>query len=195
MNRQIFDSLYRDINGKKISHEGRAKLPYFYIGYTYGEVTYEGFSKMVEITKPKRNEVFYDLGSGTGKAVFIASQCDFSQLVGIEIIKELHESAQNVLNTYKNSPNNKYNMDERIRFINSDFTKTDISDADVLFLNATCMYYELFPVFLAKLEQCKKGTRIITNSVSIRSTSYKIQSVGYFPFTWGNEEVFIHERI
>lgn len=44
---------------------------------------------------------FYDLGSGTGKAVFVARLTqDFSKCVGIEILSSLHAQAAKVVKRF-----------------------------------------------------------------------------------------------
>lgn len=194
--KDIFDFLFKNINGMAISNAARAKLSSWYVGHTYGEITYEGFSQILANVKPKKNEVFYDLGSGIGKGVFLAAMLtNFSKVIGIEIIKELYDTSQQILENYRklilqNDPSNKL-----IKFIHGDFNEVDFSDADVIFINATCMGYELNLPFIRKLEQLKKGTRIITNTISFQSEKYKVNRIGLIAFSWGEEEVFIHEKI
>ena len=62
----VFDKLYSDVNGYKISHDARKGLSYWYKGHTYGEITYDGFTNMLKKAEPKKDEIFYDLGSGMG---------------------------------------------------------------------------------------------------------------------------------
>lgn len=194
--KNVFDLLYTNINGKTISNAARAKLSSWYIGHTYGEITYHGFLKMLAMAKPKRNEVFYDLGSGTGKGVFLAAMLvNFSKVIGIEILKELYDTSQQILNSCKRLIGQDNVVHQSIKFIHGDFRETDISDADVIFMNATCMKYEIDLPFVHNLEQLKKGTRIITNTGFIRSEKYEINRIGPVAFTWGEEEVFIHEKL
>jgi hypothetical protein len=45
--------------------------------------------------------VFYDLGSGTGKALFATRLlCDFSRCIGIEILQALHKQAAAIVHKY-----------------------------------------------------------------------------------------------
>ena len=46
-----------------------------------------------------------------------------------------------------------------------------------------------------QLEQLKKGMRIITNTISFQSEKYKVNRIGPVDFSWGEEEVFIHEKL
>ncbi len=190
---EIFFQLYKDVDGYEISRKGRKHLDYYYAGHTYGEVTFEGFSKMLKATHPQRGEVFYDLGSGTGKGVFLAALLyDFSKAVGIEIIKSLNEASLEVVQNFRRSYPD---IEKNIEFIFGDFGEIDFSDGDVIYMNSTCFDYEVTLPFLRKLEKLKKGTRIITNTITLKSSSFKVENIGAFPFSWGTEDVFLHTKI
>src|SRR3990172_1471045 len=98
--KSIFESLYTGVNGYTISSQARKDLPYASKAHTYGEVTPEGFSKILSDADVKGG-YFYDLGSGTGKAVVLASLFgNFSKLVGIEMIEDLYKTAKSVLDRF-----------------------------------------------------------------------------------------------
>ena len=71
---------------------GREKDPEL----TYGEVLFRPFYRMLaDVVKPRPGEVFVDLGSGTGRAVFVAALC-FPRLAackGYEVSPPLHSDA------------------------------------------------------------------------------------------------------
>jgi hypothetical protein len=51
---------------------------------------------------PASGCVFYDLGSGTGKALFAARLTqDFSRCIGVELLESLHGAAVNVVNRFE----------------------------------------------------------------------------------------------
>mmetsp|Transcript_15157 Transcript_15157/g.18745 ORF Transcript_15157/g.18745 Transcript_15157/m.18745 type:complete len:221 (+) Transcript_15157:44-706(+) len=98
---------YSSIDGYKISQEVKKTLKnekrYGELeGITYGEIDVDEFSKLLQdIKKVKTGLInsFYDIGSGTGKPVLVAS-CVFPDLlvaVGIEIVENLHKCAQEAL--------------------------------------------------------------------------------------------------
>ncbi len=196
--KSIFYSLYSQTDGYLLSRQGRKKLDYFYTGHTYGEITYDGFLRMLALAKPKPKEVFYDLGSGTGKAVILASILgNFSKLTGVEIIEDLWQESNNVLIHYQKKivprllPHKK---NQKISFLRNNFNNVDFSDADLIFMNAICFDYEFNQPFLKKLSKLKKGSRVITNSRWINSPLFSVAHVGSYPFSWGGEEVFLHHK-
>lgn len=69
----------------------------------YGEVEFNSFYRVLRKINPQPGLVFYDLGSGTGKAVFAARFAfDFSKCIGVEILTSLHQQALKVVNKYNN---------------------------------------------------------------------------------------------
>ena len=67
----------------------------------YGEVEFKSFYSILRKINPKPGLIFYDLGSGTGKAVYAARLTqDFSKCIGIEILKGLHNQAFHVTERY-----------------------------------------------------------------------------------------------
>jgi len=187
---QIFEKLYADVDGYKLSHDARAKASFAYAGYVYGEITYEGFSAVLEKAHPQPGEVFYDFGSGTGKAVILAALLyDFSKAVGIEILGDLYEASQEVLGKFEPKTN------QKVEFIKADYRDVDFSDADIIFINATMMQYEFTDWFFDKLEKLKKETRIITSSLPLDLRAYDTDWLKEVPFTWGKETVYLHEKV
>ena len=187
---QLFEDLYADIDGYQISKDALKKSSYSYWGYVYGEIVYEGFSKLLRRANPTPGEVFYDFGSGVGGAVILASILyDFSALYGIEILEDLHKTAQKVLTRY--TPR----LNQKIEFIKGDYRTYDFSNADLIFINATMMEYEFTNPFYEKLETLKPGTRILTTTHSLDIRYYEVERIGIMPFSWGHEICYLHTKI
>ena len=67
----------------------------------YGEVDFASFYTVLRKINAAPGQVFYDLGSGTGKAVFAARITqDFSKCIGIEILSKLHQQAAKIVDRY-----------------------------------------------------------------------------------------------
>ena len=105
----------------------------------YGEMTQKGVNDLVKYFKDYFNNetVFYDLGSGFSKMVMhIGAQYKIKKSVGIEYSKERHEGALYLKEKYVNDLKN-------IEIICGDFTKHDISDATVIYVDNTMFSGEL----------------------------------------------------
>ena len=140
---------------KRISKEARQDSPFEGQSFVYGEITYPSFATILKHIKPyiKRDGVFYDLGSGTGRPVFAAALLsDFSRCRGIELVPELHQEADMHLERYEEKLLANYSLDDyytnqrrrqTIEFIQGDILEVDWSDGDVVFANSTCFDREL----------------------------------------------------
>jgi SAM-dependent methyltransferase len=76
-----------------------------------------------------KNKTLIDYGCGKGRALFVAEDCGFKKLIGVDIAKELIDDAKNNEVLYK-----KKNLDSQFRFEFEDATKYKIpNDADVFY--------------------------------------------------------------
>lgn len=86
---------------------------------TYGEMTYNGMEKLISsLSKHNVNKCnsFMDLGSGRGSiCLYMASKPHIKKSIGIELIKERFDDA----NQLKNNINNKH-YTSKVNFINDD---------------------------------------------------------------------------
>lgn len=189
----IFDYLYEKIDGYKISFEGRNKLSYYDQSLTYGEIFFDSFYEMLKKAQPKKGEVFYDLGSGTGKAVFVAHLLfSFSKVVGIEILPELHQTSKKILEKYEEEVRPKIlekNNQQKIDFLLGDFLKTNFFDADIVFVSATCfsqkIIFQLENIFLS----LKEGARIIMLTKRLAKTNFYLFDSLIYKQGWGETTV------
>jgi hypothetical protein len=67
----------------------------------YGEIDFHSFYRILRKINPKAGGNFYDLGSGTGKAVIAARFIrDFNRCIGIEILSGLHSHARKIIDRW-----------------------------------------------------------------------------------------------
>ena len=129
----------------------------------YGEVEFQSFGKVLRKLNLHAGGIFYDLGSGTGRAIFIARFLhDFAQCRGIEILEGLHREACANRYRYETGPYRKvlgYGSDGDCVFIHGSILDIDWSDGDVVFANSTCfdgrLTFLLFRTYyLSYLKKC-----------------------------------------
>ncbi|MDZ8185290.1 MAG: class I SAM-dependent methyltransferase [Nostoc sp. ChiSLP02] len=108
---------------------------------------------MLKVAKVGPNDVLYDLGSGDGRIVITAAQNIGTRGVGIDIdpqrIQEANENAK------------KAGVTDRVKFVQQDLFKTDLSDATVVTLYLLPEINERLRPTLLKL---KPGTRIVSHA-------------------------------
>lgn len=158
----ILDRLYDGVNGYNLSFSDRVGDRKEDKNFTYGEMLLEPFARILDAVAPKPGERFYDLGSGTGKVLVMADQLHpFASVTGIEFLPTLNAKATEILARY----GAELRGPDRTAAITSrqgDMLVEDLSDADVIFVHATCMSPELIESLGHKLVPvCKPTARIV----------------------------------
>jgi len=170
-------NLFAGSHGKFISMKHR--LTHFIRNkeFIYGEIDFLSFYTILEKTKPQEGEVFYDLGSGAGKAVFAAGYYfNFSKTCGIELLEPLYKLAKNQL---KKVPLT------QVEFINENFLNYDFSDADIVYVAATCLDPSTWEQLINKMAKLKPGSRIIVATKSIQHEQFEPIHQGIELMSWG----------
>jgi hypothetical protein len=171
--------------------------------FIYGEIDCLAFYSILKKAQVVEGDVFYDLGSGSGKAVFAASlYFDLSKACGIEFVKPLHQMAQErlsmALQRYHNAADEEekiyFRQLESIRFINNNFLEYDFFDATVLYVAATCLNDVTWKRLIDKMSLLKTGSRIIVTSKSIDHEGFDLIYQGIDLMSWGLSPVSIYER-
>lgn len=137
---RIVDFLYSDVDGYAISRTDREGALENDKSFIYGEVLLESLAKLLDVVAPQSGEVFYDLGSGTGKLVMMAHLLyPFSRCTGVEFLPSLHAQALAVLARYDQEVRPSLVSKRGAIFFNhGDMLHEDISQADIIFLHGTC---------------------------------------------------------
>ena len=91
------------------------------------------FSIFNELPQETKNFPLIDYGCGKGRALFVAEQCGFTHLIGVDIAKELIDEANENKAIY-----NKKNPESSIEFLFEDATKYKIP-------NNACVFYFFNP--------------------------------------------------
>ena len=195
---ELNDLLFGTVQGYSLSASGRSKVgreadPVL----TYGEITPESVQYMMEMTNPQAGEVFYDLGSGTGKAViFAAFMAPFACATGIELIEDLYQSASESAARYLSEvkPMHPEKSDQHVTFRHGSMFDHDTSDGDVFFTHCTCFDDPMMEQISKKLEACKSGTRVITVTKGLSSPEFELTHSAPFRLGWGEATLCFYRR-
>ncbi|MDF1827065.1 MAG: hypothetical protein P1U39_02180 [Legionellaceae bacterium] len=171
--------------------------------FIYGEIDLLAFHKMIEKAEPKKNDIFYDLGSGAGKAVFSAAlYFDFNRCVGIELMDVLYKKSLASLSkahAILKSSAFAGDIDEqklsKISFVKHDFLTYDFSDADIIYLAATCLSEQTLGNLINKISMTKKGTRVMIATKTIEHDAFKLVYDHVELMGWGLCHFRIYRRV
>ena len=195
---QIFEQLYSGFSGYDIARSEKERMGRQEAATTYGEVIPTAFYDVMLAAEPKEGEVFFDLGSGTGKATILAALVfPFSRVVGVELLPGLGDAARQVLSRYDAELRPQLppeNQRQRIDFIDGDFLVQDLSEADVLFAHGTCYGPELMGKLTHKLEELKPGARVVMAGQTLASPELVFQKMKVMKTDWGSALAAVYER-
>ncbi len=188
--------LYKGLNTTGISKQERKKLGIDDDAFTYGEIEFLPFYTILDKTKPQVGDVFYDLGSGAGKAVFVAASFfKIKKAYGVELLPGLCDLANAQLGKAKDLARVHSQHIADIEFLQEDFLHADISNGDIIFINATCLSYHSWEKLLAKLMLLKKGSRVIVTTKKIQHASFQVISQTFEVMSWGVNSVNIYQKV
>ncbi|WP_434388443.1 SAM-dependent methyltransferase [Melittangium boletus] len=195
---EVFKRLYQDVPGYDIARTEKERTGLKEAGTTYGEVVPGAFIEVLLEAEPKAGEVFFDLGSGTGKATILAALAfPFSRVVGIELLPGLGDAARGVLTRYDAEVRPTLppeHQGQRIEFIDGDFLQQDLSAADVLFAHGTCYGPETMAALTQKLTEMKPGSRIVMAGQTLQSPDFAFVKMKVMRTDWGTALAAVYRR-
>jgi SAM-dependent methyltransferase len=204
---KIWNELYSDCStslGKKLSKHERTALNIKKPSLVYGEVSFAALGELIfgPHLKLKSGEgVFYDLGSGTGRAVFAASYLhNFEKCWGIEILDGLTSASVEVLEKYDQKQFRSKRtpvavQDQKIGFTRASFLDIDWSDADVLFCNSTCFDDELMEALRTQAKSMKPDSYCVTLTKQLKSPHFRLVDSTPRVMSWGYATIHIQQRL
>ena len=186
--------------GKSLSKEERDRLKLNEEkSLIYGEVEFKSFYRILRKINAPANTTFYDLGSGTGKAVFAARfTYDFAKCIGIEILQGLHNQAFKITSRYNQDFRNILCSAQRqhAAVYKGSFVEYDWSDGDVVFANSTCFDDDLMTALSRKAEALKPGAIVVTFTKGLApARCFELLEKKRQKMSWGPATVYIHRRL
>lgn len=174
---------------------------------TYGEIDFDSTCSILQ-SLPRQDfvasgkGVFYDIGSGAGRAVFAARFAgDYERCVGIELLNNLHQIAVDVHNRYKKTYQQKLQW-QTVEFHCGDLTLYDWSDGTVVYVNNFLFDDTLMAAIANKALHLQPGAYLIslkifdvgTAVVPPFNTAFELIQEKLLPMSWGEESVYIYRR-
>jgi predicted RNA methylase len=114
--------------------------------------------KMLEAGRVKTGDMVYDLGSGDGRVVITAAQKFGARAVGIELRADLCRIATDRIKAM--------GLDDRVRMVQGNAMRVDLSAADVVTMFLLTSSNELMRPKLEK--DLKPGARVVSNQFPIK---------------------------
>lgn len=194
---QLIEETFEAIDGFAPSLIERDEKSYHHKVYTYGEIKFLSFAEILFAADPKAGDIFYDLGAGVGKAVVCAGLLfDLKAAYGIEKLTSIHQLSmtvqQRLLDTELSECLAK--RVKTIEFLHDDFFEVDFTNADILFINATCFGDPLWRKMQEKLKTLKPKAKVIVTSKSLNKAYFKQLHCLEKDMSWASAYVSIYQR-
>jgi protein-L-isoaspartate O-methyltransferase len=178
--------IFQNVPSYHLAKQARIEQDLFAYQYIYGEIDFQSFAQLLTRCELKPDDIFYDLGSGAGKAVILSSLLhDFKKVCGIERLSLLHESALQATGQLNQ---------KNIHFYCDDILTFDWFDGDIIFVNAATYIGDFWAKVLARLQQLKAGTQIIVVSKQLPSNYFVLHNEDFLSMSWGITRVGIYSR-
>ncbi|CAI2364295.1 unnamed protein product [Moneuplotes crassus] len=196
---QIHNHIFSQVNPSQVSHKERERLNLNYLSqYTYGEVEFRHFYPVLNIIKPKKGEVFWDIGCGACKPMIIAAMCFpvLKAVKGVEYVDGVYElGKQNIEILHEEmSKNEGLEYCKNIEIQHGDLLKTDWSDADILYVSSVCFSDEMLEGINEMSNDCKIGSRMITLKLLPENPNWTKLRTFRAKMSWGPSEVYIFQK-
>lgn len=186
-----FKQIYCGVNGFTLSQTARQHQDA--IEYLYGEIDFVSFIALLSLANPKKDTVFYDLGSGTGKAVLACAMVfDVQKSIGIELFTLLHKTAVKQCKRLQSLPEYARQA-EKIFFINNNFLHEDFADATLIFINAVAFIGETWVMLNQRLARIACPT-VITIGKKLLTDAFVMTKTTTVTMSWGLVTAYIQQR-
>lgn len=181
------DHFYKKVSPTNVSYQERKDKNL--LGdktLTYGESTWMGLIKILNQIEIKPKDVFYDLGSGSGKIIFLVNKKLGIKTVGIDKI-EYFIKISNIISK---------NLDlEKVKFKNSDFFTEDISNGTIFYMTATCFDEEIMQKLSEKFKKLRDGSIIISITRTLKGEHLKLFRKKIVEFGWAKDTAYFYRKI
>ena len=194
--------------GKALSKRQRDQDKARGVHLAYSEIRFESFAIVLKKIQSKHGGfqesggIFYDLGSGTGKAVFAAAMLyQWQRCTGIEMLDMLHEGAREIADKWDRSKDGLLFLTEEQRqteivLMNEDFMSEALSlkNATLVYMNSTTYEQDMLLKLASKCEQMAGETFVVTHTKRLPSIHFDVVEETRLMQSWGECTVFIHKR-
>lgn len=182
----------QNMNGFYLSKQ--ARLQSDALEYVYGEIDLISFAALMSMVQPCQNSIFYDLGSGLGKTVlFCAMLFPIKKSCGIELLTPLHQAALRQHQRLCAEENYRQNL-RHVTYLQGNFLDVDLSDATIIYINATAYFGETWMLLNHKLNQLRQCRTIITTTKQLTASAYQLTRMTRVQMSWGIVKAFIYMR-
>ena len=189
---RFIKALYKNNEAYILARQACKQLAKKYNDFVYGEIEFIPFISMLMKVNPTNQDVFYDLGCGSGKAVLSAALCfNLKKACGVELLSELYGLAQTQMKKARQSVTDLKRLSS-LELYYDNILNHDFIEASIVYVNATCFSGQLWGDLCDKMIRLNSGSRIIVSGKQIQHENFKVISSSNELMSWGLSSVTIY---
>lgn len=147
--------------------------------FRFGETPWSTGLQLLEGIGPE--DVFFDLGAGRGKMVFLAALATGCRAVGIELLGGYNYVSRRIA---------RWAGIANAEFRDEDFLRTDLAPATVLYMAGTTWSEETRARLGERLDTLSPGCRVISIHHEWKRPRFEPLGVSEHLFSWGRQRVY-----
>jgi SAM-dependent methyltransferase len=149
---------------------------------TYGEIMPTATDRLIEHLALRRDDVFYDLGSGVGKVVLhVALRAPIRRVVGVELARRRHRIARRMLDEVRATGLMRAGECE-LRC--ADFMRVPMGDATVVYTCSTAFSTPFMNELASRLARLSTGLRWVSTQDLDENPWFVLEDVLRLDMSW-----------
>lgn len=153
---------------------------------TYGETRWTTFLEILDTLQLKPEDRFVDLGCGPGFLSLLVSQGYGVPATGVDLIEGFVTNAQKLVADLQL---------QNIEFIHRNFFELDFRPYSVFYATCTCFPEAVLKDLSLKFRDQKPGSRLVTVTFGLEAPWLRTVKVLNCKYSWGQDSVYITERV
>lgn len=152
---------------------------------TYGETPWINMIKLFKTINIDKDDIFYELGCGTGRICMLVNYFFGLKTVGIDYIKKFINIANKIVRKVKI---------KNIKFFSGDFFDYDLSLGTIFYVTPTCFDEETLKRLKKKLSSIPNRAKVISVSRDLTCNHLLLINKLKLPYYWSKDNVYIYEK-
>lgn len=159
--------------------------------YVYGSTPWRSFLAVADSLQIKPEDVFIELGCGTGHLCFLINQVYGIRSIGIEMMANFIQTAETIKKELSESdPKPDFSQ---LKFYNLSFFQADLSQGSIFYMAGTCFPEEYRQRLLQKVaDQAPDQSILITLTHEIDHPAYCLSHRVEGTYSWGRDKALIY---
>lgn len=158
--KKIMDDVYNGMSGFGLNENESNLITQHGGNATYGEILCDSLKTLLEEAKLTKNDTFYDLGGGIGKACMQVALTTPARAISVELAPSRAEKARSAKRLIAKKHNIK--LGNKLEIVEQNFLATKFAKNSVIYMCATCYSDALLQHVVQEAKNIEGGARVFS---------------------------------